>query len=247
MRREFNAARQPDGRHAVAQRQLARGARALDGSDDQADFLVEEALMKVSRLALLLGEEFLGLSSAFDQFEEIAKSRLELRNQNVGQPLPGLFLPQCRGLFGSACAIEHGFDDGPKERLLGFEVMIKRLPGQSALLSDQFHGGEPVTVLAEDLRRGIENAFTGTHVYTLDIYRRNVKWPSIPLGDRFRLRVVCRPLHHAIGRRLRRPFSTGYGVVPSAALRAGEDDAAAAIRTREAGKGDRPKVVEGAS
>jgi hypothetical protein len=30
-------------------------------------------------------------------------------------------------------------------------------------LSDELHGGEPVTVLAEDLRRGIENAFTGTH------------------------------------------------------------------------------------
>src|SRR5208282_5657920 len=98
-----------------------------------------------------------------DSIDEIAKSGLKLRNQNVGQPLAGLFLPQCRGLFGSACAIEHGFDDGPKERLLRLEVMIKRLPGQCALLSDEFHGGEPVTVLAEDLRRGIKNAFTGTH------------------------------------------------------------------------------------
>ena len=118
MGREFNAARQLDGLHAVAQRQLARGAHALDGSSDYADFPIDEALMKVLRLAPLLVEEFLGLSGALDSIDEKAKSRLELRNQNVGQPLAGLLLPQCRGLFGSACAIEHGFDDGPKERLL---------------------------------------------------------------------------------------------------------------------------------
>src|SRR5271165_7314726 len=118
MRRKFNAARQLDRRHAVAQRQLVGGAHALDGSDDHADLLVDEALMKVSRLALLLGQELLGLSGALDSIDEIAKSRFKLRNQNVGHPLAGLFLSQCRGLFGSACAIEHGFDDGPKERLL---------------------------------------------------------------------------------------------------------------------------------
>ncbi len=134
MRRKFNAARQLDRRHTVAQRQLVGGAHALDGSYDHADLLVDETLMKVSRLALLLGQEFLGLSGALDSIDEIAKSRFKLRNQNVGQPLAGLFLPQCRGLFGSACAIEHGVDDGPKERLLRFEVMIKRLPGQSASL-----------------------------------------------------------------------------------------------------------------
>src|SRR5208337_2578116 len=131
MRGKFDAARQLDGRHAVAQRQLLGGAHALDGSYDRTDFLVDEALMKVSRLAPVLGQEFLGLSGALDSIDEIAKSRLKLRNQNLGQPLAGLFLPQCRGLFGSACAIEHGFDVGPKERLLRLEVMIKRLPGQS--------------------------------------------------------------------------------------------------------------------
>src|SRR5271165_1616535 len=109
MGREFNAARQLDGLHAVAQRQLARGAHALDGSYDYADFPIDEALMKVLRLAPLLVEELLGLSGALDSIHEKAKSRLELRNQNVGQPLAGLLLPQCRGLFGSVCAIEHGF------------------------------------------------------------------------------------------------------------------------------------------
>ena len=140
------------------------------------DFPVDEALMKVSRLALLLGEELLGLGGALDQIEEIAKSRFELRDQNVGEPLAGLFLPQARGPLGFDMRLRRRPRRRRETAPPSIEVMIKRLPGQSALLRDELHRGEPVTVLAEDFRRGIEDAFTGRHLtiltYTAEMSNR---------------------------------------------------------------------------
>ena len=92
MRGELDRAGEPGRRHALPQDDLARGAGALDRAGDQAQFPVEEALVKITRLALLLGEQLLDLGRAFDQFEEIAKARLELRGENVGEPLAGLLL-----------------------------------------------------------------------------------------------------------------------------------------------------------
>ena len=92
--------------------------RALDRAGDQAQFPVDEALVEVARLALLLREQLLDLGGALDQIEEIAKARLELRDQNVGEPLAGLFLLQARGPLGLECAFVNGLDDGAEQRLL---------------------------------------------------------------------------------------------------------------------------------
>lgn len=89
--------------------------------------------MKIARLALLLGEQLLNLGRAFDQFEEIAKARLELRGENVGEPLAGLFLLQARGPLGFESAFVNGLDDSAEQRFLRREMMIKRLPGEAEL------------------------------------------------------------------------------------------------------------------
>ena len=48
--------------------------------------------------------QLLDLGRAFDQFEEIAKARLELRGENVGQALAGLFLLKPRAPLRLECA-----------------------------------------------------------------------------------------------------------------------------------------------
>ena len=98
-----------------------------------------------------------------DSIEEIAKPRFELRDQNVGEPAAGLFLPQTGGPLGLERAFVNGLDDGAKQRLLRREVMVERLPGKPGLLRDELHRGEPISVLAEDLGGGFEDAFAGPH------------------------------------------------------------------------------------
>ena len=177
MRHKLDRARQFGRRHAVAQRDLAGGVRALDRAGDQAQFAVDEGLMEVARLALLLREQLLDLGGALDPIEEIAKSRFELRDQNVGEPLAGLFLLQAGGPLGLECAFVDGLDDGAKQRLLRGEVMVERLPGEPGLLRDELHRGEPVSVLAEDLGGGIEDAFAGRHL-TILTYSQKCQTPS---------------------------------------------------------------------
>ena len=181
MRGELDRAGEPGWRHALPQNDLARGAGALDRAGDQAQFPVEEALVKIARLALLLGEQLLDLGRAFDQFEEIAKARLELRGENVGEPLAGLFLLQARGSLSLECAFVNGLDDSAEQRFLGGEMMIKRLPGEAGLLRDQLHRGEAITVLAEHFRCGIDDAFTGRHLTSLTyIAEMSNRSPPVP-------------------------------------------------------------------
>ena len=118
VRHKLNRARQFDLRHAVAQRDLARGARALDRAGDQAEFAVDKGLMEVARLPLLLREQLLDLGGPFDAIEEVAKPRFELRDQNIGEPAAGLFPPQAGGPLGLERAFVDGLDDGAKQRLL---------------------------------------------------------------------------------------------------------------------------------
>ena len=201
MRGELDRAGEPGRRHALPQDDLARGAGALDRAGDQAQFPVEEALMKIARLALLLGEQLLDLGRAFDQFEEIAKARLELRGENVGEPLAGLFLLQARGSLSLECAFVNGLDDSAEQRFLGGEMMIERLPGEAGLLRDQLHRGEAITVLAEHFRCGIDDAFTGRHLTSLTSYRRNVKSLRRPFRDALAHRRGMTPIDESANTR----------------------------------------------
>ena len=162
MQRASSAGVKPFRSRARSRRRRARWCPTI-----RRNFSLDEALMKVARLALVLRHELLGVSRALQSIEEIAISRFKLRDHDVGQSLAGPLLAATPRSARLRARFAHGFDDGAKERLLRVEVVIERLPGQAAFLGDELHRGEPVAILSEHLGGGIEDAVARRHLSIL--------------------------------------------------------------------------------
>src|SRR5205823_6190473 len=124
-------------------------------------------LVEVARLQEMFGEQFLDMGRAIERSGQLPELGGDRRDQNVGKAAALLLGGGCCRDLGGERVLMQPYDDGAKQRFLGFEMMVERLPRQPGGLRRLLDRRAPETLPAEYLHRGIENAGARAHLTIL--------------------------------------------------------------------------------
>src|SRR5579864_4983829 len=153
--------------HPVLKGETLPGANPIDGLGAQIGIVLDEALVEIAGLNLMFRQELFGLRRFFDAFEQITKTRADLRGQDVGQPLAGLFLIEAGGGFRFICMFMQLFDDRAKQRFLAGIMVIERLSREPGFVRDLAHRRAAKAKSREDIPRSRQNPIRRAHATNL--------------------------------------------------------------------------------
>jgi hypothetical protein len=115
----------------------------------------------------MLREQFLDMRRTVERIDQLPEPRGDLREENVGEAAAGFLRRVRRRDLGGEPALIQLFDDGSKQRFLGFEVVVERLSRQARRFGGLLDRRAPKAMAEKHAHRGVQNAASGLHLTNL--------------------------------------------------------------------------------